>query len=183
VESYVWPNFSRHGLQAWMDEGFLYAPESQPFVPWAEFLDKNRRKAVASYYSPFQVYTLAFQLNVTMWPLNAAYVADYSDEDFERLKEQLKEWAEQASNPRSRLENPRFDAVVLAQAIASRYYPPARGDLRTITIPGNWDWDWDRFARDWNAAEVVARFRISPAEVRRYYEMLDRAGAPQNRGP
>lgn len=175
AESYVWPDFSRHKLLTWMDEGFLYAPESRPFAPWDEHRDDNRRKVVASYYSPFQVYTLAFQLNGTGLLLNAAYVADHSDEDFERLKEQLKQRAEWQSDPRSRLDNPQFDAVIVAQAIATRYYPPARGDLRTITIPG--EWDWHGYAGAWNAAEVAAKFGISAADVRRYFRRFDTAMA------
>lgn len=172
-ETYVWPNFSYHDLRRWMDEGLLYSPETRPFQPWDTFRDENRRKRIGSYYSPFQVYTLAFQLGGTSLQLNAAYIADYSDDDFERLKERLKQWAGWGSNPRSRLVNPRFDAVILAQAIASRYYPPARGNLRTITIPG--EWDWDGYVRAWNAHSVAARFGISPADIRRYSEMLDSA--------
>lgn len=173
AESYIWPDFSRHNLLTWMDEGLLYSPESRPFVPWGEYRDTNRRKAVASYYSPFQAYTLSYQLKMTGWPLNAAYVVELSEEDFTRLKKRLKEWASWSSEPRSRLENPRFDAVLVAQAIATRYYPLARGDARTITLPG--EWDWYAYAGAWNPAAVVERLGLSPADVRRYYEMLDLA--------
>lgn len=172
-ESYIWPDFSRHKLSTWMDESLLYAPESRPFAPWSEYRDKDRRTAVASYYSPFQVYTLAFQLNWTGLRLNAAYLADYSDDDFEKLKTRLKEWAGWRADSDSRLDNPRFDAVLVAQAIASRYYPVARGDLRTVTIPG--DWDWHGYARSWKAGEVASSFGIAPADVRRYFELLDSA--------
>lgn len=172
-ERYVWPDFSRHDLRRWMDEGLLYSPETRPFQPWDTFRDKNRRNRIASYYSPFQLYTLRFQLTGTAFPLNAAFLADYSDDDFDRLKEQLKQFAARRSDPKSRLDNPRFDAVILAQAIASRYYPPACGDLRTITIPDDWDWDWDEYARAWSAEAITTRFGISPADIRRYYELLD----------
>jgi hypothetical protein len=156
-----------------MDESLLFSPESRPYQPWDTFRDKDRRKRIGSYYSPFQVYTLAFQLTGTGILLNATFLADHSDDDFERLKEQLKQFAVWRSDPKSRLDNPRFDAVILAQAIASRYYPPARGDFRTITIPG--DWDWYGYAGTWSAEAVATRFGISPADVSRYYEMLDSA--------
>ena len=172
-EKYVWPNFSRHDLRRWMDEGLLYSPETRPFQPWDTFRDEKRRTKIGSYYSPFQVYTLEFQLTGTGILLNAAFLADYSDDDFERLKERLKQLAAWGSDPKSRLDNPRFDAVILAQAITSRYYPPARGDLRTITLPG--DWDWYGYARTWSAKAVATRFGISPANVRRYCELLDTA--------
>jgi len=178
-ETYVWPNFchddyyDHEDLRLWMDKGLLYSPETRPFQPWGTFRDKDCRERIASYYSLFQIYTLAFQLSYTGRRLNAADIADYSDDDFERLKEQLKQWAARKSNSRSRLNMPQFDAVILAQAIASRYYPQARGDLRRITVPG--DWDWDDYVRAWSAEAVAARFGISPADLRRYYEMLDTA--------
>lgn len=181
-ETYAWPNFFHDDhddhddcddLRLWMDEGLLYSPETRPFQPWDTFRDKDCRERITSYYSPFQIYTLAFQLSYTGRRLNAADIADYSDDDFERLKEQLKQWAARRSNSKSRLNKPQFDAVILAQAIASRYYPQARGDLRRITVPG--DWDWYGYARTWNAQAVAARFGISPADARRYYEMLDYA--------
>jgi hypothetical protein len=170
-ETYVWPNFSRHNLCRWMEEGFLYSPETRPFQPWDTFRDEKRRAKTGSYYSLFQVYTLKFQLTGTGFLLNAAFLADYSDADFDQLKRTLKQHATWGSDPRSRLENPRFDAVILAQAIASRYCPPARGDLRTITLPG--DWDWYQYARAWNAEAVATRFGVFPADVRRYCELLD----------
>jgi len=170
-ETYVWPDFSHHDLRQWMDEGLLYSPETRPFQPWDTFRDKNRRNRIATYYSPFQLYTLHFQLTGTAFRLNAAFLADYSDDDFDRLKAELKEWAAWETDPKSRLDNPRFDAVILAQAIASRYYPPARGDHRTITTPGHWD--WYGYARAWKAQAVATRFGISPADVRRYWELLD----------
>lgn len=172
-ERYVWPNFSHHDLRRWMDGGLLYSPETRPFQPWDTFRDEKRRTKIGSFYSPFQVYTLKFQLAKTGILLNAASLADYSDDDFERLKERLKQQVAWGSDPKSRLDNPRFDQVILAQAIASRYYPQARGDLRTITIPGDWNWDWDEYVRAWNAEAVATIFGISPANVRRYYEMLD----------
>jgi hypothetical protein len=170
-ETYVWPNFSRHDLRQWMGESLLYSPETRPFQTWDTFRDEQRRARIGSYYSPFQLFTLKFQLAGTGLLLNAAFLADYSDDDFEKFKEQLKEFAAWGSDPKSRLDNPRFDAVILAQAIASRYYPPARGDLRTMTLPG--DWDWYEYSRSWSAQAVAARFGISPADVRRYCEMLD----------
>jgi hypothetical protein len=172
-ETYVWPDFARHKLITWMDEGYLYAPETRPFVPWEEFRDTNRRRAVETYYSPFQVYTLDFQLNGSGILLNAAYLADYSEEDYERLFAQLKQLTQWGSDPSSRINNPRFDAVVLAQAIATRYSPQARGDLRTITVPSHWD--WHAYAREWKANEVVASLGVT--DVCRYYEMLDSAMA------
>lgn len=173
AESYVWPDFSRHRLLTWLEEGLLYAPEGRPFIPWDEYRDQNRRTAVASYYSPFQVYTLAFQLAWTGLRLNATYLIDYSDDDFERLKLRLKDWARSRGDSDSRRENPRFDAVLVAQAIATRYYPFARGDLRTITTPG--DWDWHEYARSWRAEEVASSLGIAPPDVRRYCELLDSA--------
>ena len=170
-ESYVWPDFTRHKLLSWMDEGYLYSPDSKPFVPWDEFRDGNRRTAVESYYSPFQVYTLDFQLTSSGILLNAAFLADYSEQGYQRLVEQLKQLTEWGSDPSSRIQNPRFDAVVLAQAIATRYSPQARGDLRTITVPSHWD--WHAYARSWKANEVLARLGVT--DVRRYYEMLDSA--------
>ena len=172
-ERYVWPNFSHHNLCRWMDEGLLYSPEARLFQPWNTFRDEKRRTRIGTYYSPFQVYTLKFQLTGTGLLLNSAFLSDYSEDGFEHLKEKLKGWAVSKSDPKSRLENPLFDAVILAQAIASRYYPPARGDLRTITLPA--DWDWYGYARAWSAEAVATRFGISPADVRRYYEMLDTA--------
>lgn len=174
-ETYAGPNFSYDDLGQWMDEGLLYSPRTRPFQPWDTFRDKSDSQRIASYYSPFQIYTLKFQLIGTRFLLNSAFLADYSDDDFERLKERLKRWAVRKNDPKSQLDNPRFDAVILAQAIASRYYPPARGDHRTITIPDDWDWDWDDYARTWNAQAVAIRFGISPADVRRYYELLDSA--------
>lgn len=172
-ETYVWPNFSYHDLRRWMDEGLLYSPETRPFQPWDTFRDEKRRTRIGSYYSPFQVYTLKFQLTGTGLLLNAAFLADYSDNVFERFKQEWRQWAARASDTKSRLNNPRFDAVVLAQAISSRYYPPARGDLRTLTLPG--DWDWYGYARAWNAQAAATTFGISPDDVRRYYELLDAA--------
>lgn len=170
-ESYVWPDFTRHNLLTWIDEGYLYAPDSRPFVPWDEFRDGNRRTAVESYYSPFQVYTLDFQLNGSGILLNAAFLADYSEQDYQHLVEKLKQLTEWECDPSSRINNPRFDAVVLAQAIATRYSPQARGDLQTITVPSQWD--WHAYAREWKATEVVANLGVT--DVRRYYEMLDSA--------
>jgi len=70
-ESYVWPDFSRHSLLQWMEEGLLYSPETRTFEDWDTFRDKNGRKAIASYYSPFQLYTLDFQLSSTGFLLNS----------------------------------------------------------------------------------------------------------------
>jgi hypothetical protein len=170
-ETYVWPSFFRHDLRQWMDEGLLYSPENRVFQAWDDFRDRKRRTAIASYYSPFQLFTLEFQLKSTSFLHNSAWIGDYSDEDFNEFFANLKEWAAQRNEPESRLDNPRFDAVALAQAIASRYSPQARGDLRTITTPA--DWDWHAYAGEWRADDVVARFGISQAEVKRYYEMLD----------
>lgn len=173
-ESYVWPNFSDHKLSDWMDHGYLYSPETLIFQPWDSFRDECRRQSVTSYYSPFQLYSLAIQLNATDIRLNAANLADYSDEDFEKLKGRLKEKAAWKSDPGAWMDDLRFDAVIVAQAISSRYYPGASGDRRTMTIPGgDGRWDWYKYARNWRPNEVVERLGISVPDVRRYCEMID----------
>jgi hypothetical protein len=80
--------------------------ETRPFQPWNTFRDEKRRTRIGSYYSPFQVYTLVFQLTGTGLLLNAAFLADYSDDDFNNLKGKLKELTAWGSDPRSRLDNP-----------------------------------------------------------------------------
>lgn len=168
--SYVWPDFSRHRLLEWMDEGLLFSPEGRPFIPWEEYQDESHQAAVATYYSRFQIFTLAYQLTTTTFELSLAFIIDYSSKDFAALEGDLAEIAEFSCSPQSRLDNPRFDTEILSQAIASRYYPLARGDLRRITLPG--DWDWYGYSRRWDASSVVANFGISPEGIKRHVEEL-----------
>ena len=178
------PSFDHHNLKDWLVDDHLRPSEARTFSPWSTHLDSDGFPTSQPYYSIFQLYTLDYTLRSTSLLENAAWLmSPESDTGASRFAKR-REWAAETIASLQPARNPRFDAVVLCQLIASRYYFQTQTDGRTITLrePALFDDnDWHNYCLNWDHSIVLQRTDFRIEDIREYQEMI--AQAARHRDP
>lgn len=166
--------FTKEYAKAWLEEGFLWEPSSQPFEAWDNSRYKDARRRVESFYSVFQCYPLRSLINELTVKVHVEWWPSYGDEEIREFNERTKKRAENAIS--SRQDGGReARAVELCQAISNRYFPSTQTDRRMVNLSysGSYhEWDWHEYSRGWDVQKVLDDLGASVEEVKRLQKMI-----------
>lgn len=166
VERNGWFDWSDRDTIQWLvSGGYLWKPSQEQFQSWADYKDADGRLSVYSYYSIFQTLPLHSYLQSTTIRLSFDQIAGWSTEQAMERFEIWKKQAESMISFRQTREDAFGFAARLCQVLASRYWPYAKSDGSTITIPDPSRFDWNKFRREWNAQNFLSIIGLTIKEI------------------
>ncbi|MBI4527368.1 MAG: hypothetical protein HY695_26535 [Deltaproteobacteria bacterium] len=161
--------FSKNMTRDFYREGLLWRSQDRGFEPWKNFSDEHGRKAVESYYSPFQLYPLWTMWQTTTVPIS---LISWGALDKETLHCSASEWAsvgKELTRVWADGESRFSQAADICIAIANRYFPKTQSDRRMLSTarPGHYhDWDWYEYGLRWDPKLELSKLGIEPKRLR-----------------
>lgn len=164
----------KDSARKWMEEGLLWEPKAGDFQPWANFEDEQGETIAESFYSIFQTFHLYSLMCSTALPrLGMDQIISFSEED---MKSWIARWVDDASRIITVLaedENALDQLARLCQIISTRYYPHAKSDGLTISIPApDFGFNWESYRRQWDAHKVMTDIGLTLDEVASSVELV-----------
>jgi hypothetical protein len=160
---FLWWDYD--AVQSLLDEGYLWTPTRERFQPWTAYKNEDGWWDVESYYSMFQTLPLFKFLESTTVTVGIDRIASWSKEDAVKWFEMWEPHAGKIISVFQDGESAFDTAAKLCQVLSSRYLPYAQSDGATISVPHPDFFDWDKFRREWNAEEFLARIGASVEQV------------------
>ena len=175
------------GDDIWFERGWAVDTTAVPATyPVPDHADESHE----AYYSIFQIDHLEAVLGaVTREVQLDSYVArdDSTTIDWAAAGDRWMEWT-QARVEDWRDHRYRRAVALLCQHISNRYYPYARGNMRTVrhgptlssdhwTIVDGHGWDWRSASRGWEPEAAASFYGLTPEKLRDAYEKLAMAQA------
>ena len=167
---------------SWFDKGWAVDTTALPATyPVPDHADASHE----AYYSIFQIHHLEAVLSAVTLQIQLDYYVERHDSttiDWAKVGDRWMELA-RAAVENLRDHGHRRAVALLCQHISNRYYPYARGDMRTLrhgaksssdrwTVVDTSGWDWRRASRGWDAEAAASFYALTPKKLRHAYEGL-----------